>query len=46
LADWEALIPLSAVSGEQLDVVVREILALMPESEALYPPEDISEQSV
>jgi GTPase len=46
LADWETLIPLSAVSGEQLDVVVREILALMPESEALYPPEDTSEQSV
>jgi GTP-binding protein Era len=46
LADWETLIPLSAVSGEQLDVVVREILALMPESEALYPSEDTSEQSV
>ncbi|MBT5576837.1 MAG: GTPase Era, partial [Microbacteriaceae bacterium] len=46
LADWETLIPVSALTGEQLDVVVREILALMPESEALYPPEDTSEQSV
>lgn len=46
LADWEALIPLSALTGEQLDVVVREILALMPESDPLYPPEDTSEQTV
>jgi GTP-binding protein Era len=45
LADWEALIPVSALLGEQLDVVVREILALMPESDPLYPPENTSEQS-
>ena len=45
LADWEALIPVSALTGEQVDVVVREILALMPESEPLYPPENTSEQS-
>ncbi len=45
LADWEALIPVSALTGEQLDVVVREILALMPESDPLYPPENTSEQS-
>lgn len=46
LADWEALIPLSAHTGEQLDVVVAEILALMPASDPLYPPEDTSEQGV
>lgn len=46
LADWEALIPLSAHTGEQLDVVVAEILALMPASDPLYPREDTSEQGV
>lgn len=46
LADWETLIPLSALTGEQLDVVVREILALMPESEPLYPAEDTQEQPI
>lgn len=46
LAPWECLIPVSALTGEQLDVVVREILALMPESDPLYPPEDTSEQTL
>lgn len=46
LADWDALIPVSALTGEQLDVVVREVLTLMPESDPLYPPGDTSEQSV
>lgn len=46
LAPWEALIPVSALTGEQLDVVVKEILALMPESAPLYPPGDTSEQRV
>ena len=46
LADWEALIPLSAHTGEQLDVVVAEILALMPASDPLYPREHTSEQGV
>lgn len=46
LADWDALIPVSALTGEKLDVVVREVLTLMPESDPLYPPGDTSEQSV
>jgi GTP-binding protein Era len=46
LGAWEALIPLSAHSGEQLDVAVREILALMPESAPLYPASDTNEQNL
>jgi GTP-binding protein Era len=34
--DWTAVIPLSAVTGEQLDVLADELLALMPEGPALY----------
>jgi GTPase len=46
LAPWECLIPVSALTGEQLDVVVHEIVALMPESDPLYPPEHTSEQTL
>lgn len=35
--DWAAVIPLSALTREQLDVLADEVLALMPEGEALYP---------
>ncbi|MCD2499263.1 MULTISPECIES: GTPase Era [Microbacterium] len=35
--DWAAVIPLSAVSGDQLDVLSDELLQLMPEGPALYP---------
>lgn len=34
--DWSAVIPLSAVAGEQLDVLADELLTLMPEGPALY----------
>lgn len=35
-SDWAAVIPLSAVAGEQLDVLADELLTLMPEGPALY----------
>jgi len=35
--DWAAIIPLSSVSGDQLDVLTDELLALMPAGPALYP---------
>jgi len=34
--DWTAVIPLSALTGDQLDVLADEVLALMPEGPALY----------
>jgi GTP-binding protein Era len=34
--DWTAVIPLSAVTGDQLDVLADELLGLMPEGPALY----------
>lgn len=40
LADWEALIPISAVTGDQLEVLIDQLIALMPESDKLYPDED------
>ncbi|WP_460795188.1 GTPase Era [Microbacterium sp. GXF0217] len=35
--DWSAVIPLSAVTSEQLDVLADEILQLMPQGPPLYP---------
>ncbi|HCS60280.1 MAG TPA: GTPase Era [Microbacterium sp.] len=35
--DWAAVIPLSALTREQLDVLTDEVLGLMPKGPALYP---------
>lgn len=43
--DWDAVIPLSALIGEQLDVLTDEILALMPEGPALYPEGIVTDES-
>ena len=40
LGEWDLLIPISALTGEQLDVLVRELIALMPKSEQLYPDDN------
>ncbi|GAA2022631.1 GTPase Era [Agromyces tropicus] len=45
LRDWDAVIPVSAPRGEQLDVLVDELLKLMPESEhPLYPAETTTDE--
>jgi GTP-binding protein Era len=46
LREWEAIIPVSATDGVQLDVLIEELLALLPESPALYPDESITDESV
>jgi GTP-binding protein Era len=35
--DWAAVIPLSALTRQQLEVLTDEVLSLMPEGPALYP---------
>ncbi|MCT9820170.1 GTPase Era [Microbacterium sp. W1N] len=44
--DWAAVIPLSAVAGEQLDVLADELLTLMPEGPALYEEGVVTDESV
>lgn len=46
LRDWDSIIPVSAVAGAQLDVIITELLALMPESPALYPPETTTDEQL
>lgn len=44
--DWAAVIPLSAVGGDQLDVLTDELLALMPEGPALYEEGVVTDESL
>jgi GTP-binding protein Era len=43
--DWAAVIPLSALTRIQLDVLSDEILALLPEGPALYPDDVVTDES-
>ena len=43
--DWAAVIPLSALTSEQLDVLADEVLALLPEGEPLYPDDVVTDES-
>lgn len=44
--DWAAVIPLSSATGERLDVLTDELLALMPEGPALYPEGVVTDEAV
>ncbi|NUT58581.1 MAG: GTPase Era [Agromyces sp.] len=47
LRGWAAIVPVSAPEGEQLEVLVDELLALMPEAEhPLYPAETLTDEDV
>ncbi|TYL51025.1 GTPase Era [Agromyces mariniharenae] len=47
LREWAAIVPVSAPKGEQLEVLVDELLALMPEAEhPLYPAETLTDEDV
>lgn len=45
LRDWSAIIPLSSVRGEQLDVLVDTLATLLPEAPPLYPEEQSTEET-
>lgn len=44
LRDWEAIIPVSALTSIQLDTLTTELIALMPQSQPLYPAETVTEE--
>ena len=47
LREWAAIVPVSAPKGEQLEILVDELLAIMPESEhPLYPAETLTDEDV
>ncbi|MGO2659399.1 GTPase Era [Mycetocola reblochoni] len=46
LREWDLIIPVSAVDGFQLTQLVDELVALMPESEPLYPEDSVTDESI
>jgi GTP-binding protein Era len=42
---YSAMVPISAETGENVDVLTREIIGLLPEGDFLYPPEYVTDQS-
>jgi GTP-binding protein Era len=46
LRDWQAIIPVSAEAGEQLEDLTELLIELMPLSEALYPADAVTDESL
>jgi len=44
--DWAAVIPLSSVTADQLEVLADEVLGLLPTGPALYPDGVVTDESV
>ncbi|GAA4156123.1 GTPase Era [Gryllotalpicola daejeonensis] len=45
LRDWDAIIPISAVKGRQLDELVDELVKLLPDSPQLYPTGQLTDEA-
>jgi len=45
LADFEAVVPISAAEGTKVDELLDEIDALLPEGEWLYPDDELTDQT-
>lgn len=43
---WDAIIPISSLTGIQLDTLATELIALMPQSNALYPEDAITDEGL
>jgi GTP-binding protein Era len=46
LREWDAIIPISSLTGVQLDVLAKELIALMPESQPLYPSDAVTDEGL
>lgn len=44
LGDWDDIVPVSAVSGEQVDVVADVLISHLPEGPALYPEGELTDE--
>jgi GTP-binding protein Era len=45
LRDWDAIIPISSFDATQLDILTRELIALMPVSQPLYPADAVTDET-
>jgi GTP-binding protein Era len=46
LRDWAAIIPVSAVGNEQVDLLADELIELLPEGHALYPMDTNTDEDI
>ena len=46
LREFEVIIPVSALANDQLDVLTKELIKLLPEGPALYPADAVTDESV
>ena len=46
LREWDTIIPLSAVRNDQLDILVDELIRLLPISPRLYPDDTITDEQL
>jgi GTP-binding protein Era len=46
LRNWEAIIPVSAVAGDQVDDLAKILIGLLPESPSLYPTDITTDQTL
>ena len=46
LGGFEEIVPISALTGGGLDVLLELLVARLPEGPPLYPPDDITDQSI
>lgn len=46
LRDWQAIIPVSALKGQQLEDLISLLIEQMPVSEQLYPDEAVTEETI
>ncbi|HEY5321035.1 MAG TPA: GTPase Era [Galbitalea sp.] len=46
LREWDAIIPISSLGDIQLDILARELIALMPLSQPLYPADTITDEGL
>lgn len=45
LREWDLVIPLSALTGDQVDLLAEQLIALMPESPPLYEADAVTDES-
>src|SRR5256884_8940586 len=44
--DWQAIIPISALKGDQLEALLNEIINHLPESEPIFSEDELTDQSM
>ncbi|MDH6181141.1 GTP-binding protein Era [Microbacteriaceae bacterium SG_E_30_P1] len=45
LREWDDIVPISSLDGTQLDILTQQLIALLPESPALYPDDAVTDET-